>query len=177
AVACGDYDGDGAVDYAVSNYSSGTVSVLRNTGTGTFQPAVNYAAGGYASAVAAADLDGDGHPDLDVSNFATSGTGTVSVLYNDGDWGAGPQGPAPRLAGLPPFPELTEAPSRADVLTTTARPRPLVEAEDFWAAGGADKQPARARPMSAVRADDAWINLFGIGDRWLVWAFPEPLEE
>src|SRR5262249_32674058 len=100
---------------------------------------------------------------------------TVTVLLNDGIWGAGPQGPAVPLTDLPPLSEPAVAPSRADVPSTAAPPRPLVEAEDLWAAVVQDEQPVRARPAPAVWADDAWLSLLGTDDRWLAGAFPTRL--
>jgi hypothetical protein len=41
-------------------------------GNGTFQSAVNYAAGAYPNAVAVADMNGDGRPDLAVANFLSN---------------------------------------------------------------------------------------------------------
>src|SRR5262245_47441689 len=43
SVAVGDLDGDGDPDLAVANSSSGTVSVLKNQGGGTFAAALSYA--------------------------------------------------------------------------------------------------------------------------------------
>ncbi len=45
SVAVGDFNGDGKADLAVANYTSNNVSVLLGNGNGTFQAAVNYAAG------------------------------------------------------------------------------------------------------------------------------------
>src|SRR5262249_23248874 len=97
--------------------------------------------------------------------------GTVTVLRNDGIWGAGPHGPAARLAGLPPLPELADAPSHADSPTTSTPPRPLVEVDDLWAASvGEDEPPVHARPALVARPDEDWLSLLGVGDPWLVWA-------
>ena len=46
-MAVGDFNGDGKPDLVVANYDSNTVSVLLGNGDGTFQTAVNYAAGSY----------------------------------------------------------------------------------------------------------------------------------
>ena len=83
SVAIGDLDGDGKPDLAVANYSSGSVSVFRNTSTvgvistGSFDPKVDFTTGTNPYCVAIGDLDGDGKPNLVVAN---SGDNTVSVL-------------------------------------------------------------------------------------------------
>ena len=49
------------------------VGVLLGNGDGTFQTAVNYGSGGYATmSVTVADLNGDGKPDLVVGNCGSS---------------------------------------------------------------------------------------------------------
>ena len=84
-VAIGDLDGDGKPDLAVSNFTSSTVSVFRNTAitgsitTGSFAAKVDFATGTYPYGVAIGDLDGDGKPDLAVANWSST---TVSVLRN-----------------------------------------------------------------------------------------------
>jgi hypothetical protein len=84
-VAIGDLDGDGKPDLAVTNTSSNTVSVFRNTSVsgsitaGSFAARVDFATGYGPYGVAIGDLDGDGKPDLAVVNFSYS---TVSVLRN-----------------------------------------------------------------------------------------------
>src|SRR2546427_8129441 len=40
AVAAGDFNGDGALDFATANFGSNTVSVLLGNGDGTFKPAL-----------------------------------------------------------------------------------------------------------------------------------------
>jgi hypothetical protein len=80
SVALGDLDGDGKADLVTANPGGKSVSVLVNTGTGAFDPAVNYSLGREPSDVAIADFDGDGKPDI-----ATANPNTVSVLLNKGD--------------------------------------------------------------------------------------------
>jgi hypothetical protein len=81
-LAQADLDGNGQLDVVTANYSSSTVSVLRNSGDGSFQPAVHYTTGSNAIAVAVGDLNGDGRPDLVTANY---GAHTVSVLLQNAD--------------------------------------------------------------------------------------------
>jgi hypothetical protein len=90
ALAIADIDADGKPDIAVANYSSNTISVLKNncisgsiTAT-SFANKEDFATGAEPSIVAVGDLDGDGKPDLAVSNFAAS---SVSVLRNTSSTG------------------------------------------------------------------------------------------
>jgi len=98
SVVAADVNGDGRPDLLVANLcdsngncaASGLVGVLLSNGDGTFQPAVDYASGGYsASSVAVGDVNGDGKPDLLVSNACISGgnctSGVVGVLLGNGD--------------------------------------------------------------------------------------------
>ncbi|MDZ4722528.1 MAG: FG-GAP-like repeat-containing protein, partial [candidate division Zixibacteria bacterium] len=77
-----DFDGDGKPDLAVANYSSNSVSILKNNGNGTFESAVNYGVGVSPYSVTSADFDGDGKPDLAGAN---AGSGSVSILKNNGN--------------------------------------------------------------------------------------------
>jgi autotransporter-associated beta strand protein len=74
-------NGDGHPDLVVANYIDSTVSVLRNTGTGTFLAAQNFATGLQPKAVAVVDMNGDGLPDLVTANYKGS---TVSILLGTG---------------------------------------------------------------------------------------------
>ena len=58
------------------------MSVLLGNGDGTFQAAVNYAAGAGPSSVAVGDFNGDGKADLAVANYDSD---NVSVLLGNGD--------------------------------------------------------------------------------------------
>ena len=59
------------------------VSVLLGNGNGTFQAAVNYAAGNEPDSVAVGDFNGDGKADLAVANRRTAMR--VSVLLGNGN--------------------------------------------------------------------------------------------
>ncbi|WP_447637860.1 BspA family leucine-rich repeat surface protein [Flavobacterium microcysteis] len=82
SVASSDLDGDGKPDLAVTNYTSGTVSVLRNistSGSPAFATPVNYTVGSQPRIITIGDIDGDGKPDLAVVNLNSN---NVSVLRN-----------------------------------------------------------------------------------------------
>ena len=87
AVAVGDFNGDGKTDLAVVNNGNastgddGNVSILLGNGDGTFQAAVNFAAGKNPSSIAVGDFNGDGRVDLVTANSDN----TVSVLLGNGD--------------------------------------------------------------------------------------------
>jgi len=91
SVAIGDLDGDGKPDLAVANYSSNTISVLRNTASSgsitaaSFAVRVDFATGSNPISVAIGDLDGDGKPDLALANLGSS---AVSVLRNTASSGS-----------------------------------------------------------------------------------------
>src|SRR5438093_8651438 len=81
-VVAGDFNRDGAMDMAVANYFSGTVSVLLGNGDGSFRPATSVTVGANPWGIAVGDFNGDGVPDLAVTN---NGTSTVSILLGNGD--------------------------------------------------------------------------------------------
>jgi len=68
-----DLDGDGKTDLAVGNYSSETVTVLKNNGsigTISFAAKVDYEAYDELLGICTGDLDGDGKPDLAAANYS-----------------------------------------------------------------------------------------------------------
>jgi hypothetical protein len=95
AVAVGDFNGDGKPDLAVANAGKdigddGNVSILLGNGDGTFQAALNVAAGKNPFSIAVGDFNGDGRSDLVVANNGMDPgngwlPGTVSVLFGNGD--------------------------------------------------------------------------------------------
>jgi hypothetical protein len=82
-VAIGDLNGDGKPDLAIANDvgPGGGISVLLNSGDGSFQPKRDYAPADAMHTLAIGDLNGDGKPDL----AAADGSDHVSVLFNRGD--------------------------------------------------------------------------------------------
>ena len=84
ALAVGDFNGDARPDVAVVNAGDGqggSVSVLLNTGNGTFGTATSHGVGILPTSIAAGDLNGDGALDLVVAN---GNTGDFNLLVNDG---------------------------------------------------------------------------------------------
>ena len=81
AITTGDVDGDGDLDLLTGSLLGNVVSLLRNTGNGTFGPATSIIVGIGTTDLALADVDGDGDLDLLASNVTDN---TVSVRVNNG---------------------------------------------------------------------------------------------
>ena len=80
SVVTGDFNGDGKLDLATSDFNGGsgnTVSILLGNGDGTFQPHVDYPTPSGPNQLIAGDFNGDGRLDLAV---ADQGATSVSVL-------------------------------------------------------------------------------------------------
>lgn len=83
--ATGDLDGDGKLDFVITNtFGNNSVSAFRNTTTGStisFAAKKDLAVVGSPYGVAIGDVDGDGKPDVVAVN-STTGVNVVSVLRN-----------------------------------------------------------------------------------------------
>jgi hypothetical protein len=79
-VTVGDVNGDGRPDLVITDIDRGLVSVLLNTGDGTFAAPDHHDVGETPGAAVVRDLDGDGMPDL-----AVTSKGGVAVLLNTGN--------------------------------------------------------------------------------------------
>src|SRR2546423_10343055 len=93
ALTPADFNGDGRSDLATANYGSGTVSVLRGNGDGTFRAAVGIDTFSGTS-LALGDVNGDGRADLlltylvwdsgPLDEYLTN-HGTLDVRISNGD--------------------------------------------------------------------------------------------
>ena len=87
-IASGDFNGDTHPDLVTANNGGSsmgtTVSVLLNSGDGTFEPATDYSVGSYPSCVVVADFTGDGKADVAVADSYGAGP-AVSLLVGLGD--------------------------------------------------------------------------------------------
>ena len=75
-----DLDADGLRDIATCNYSSQSITVVRNLGTRAFAPQFNQSITTYPFDIASGDLDGDGDLELFVTTL-----NSVRVFRNNGD--------------------------------------------------------------------------------------------
>ncbi len=81
-VAVGDFNADGKLDIAITNFFAPTVSILLGRGDGTFAPAVDYPTGARPEGIVAADFNGDGKLDVAIANVNDN---TVSILLGNGN--------------------------------------------------------------------------------------------
>ena len=83
ALVTGDFNADGNIDIAVTQYSG--LAVLLGNGDGTFKQPVTYTLANGPFLLAVADLNKDGKPDLVAAGACGNSCGFVSVLLGKGD--------------------------------------------------------------------------------------------
>jgi Putative Ig domain/FG-GAP-like repeat/Domain of unknown function (DUF4114) len=76
-----DFNSDGSLDLAVSNYGASNVSVLLGNGTGSFSTATNFLVGPNPFTIVTADFNSDGKADLVTSGYQD---GKISLLLGNG---------------------------------------------------------------------------------------------
>ena len=83
ALAAADFNRDGHLDLAVTDYSEQSVSILSGNGNGTFASPVTYNLDGNPTAITTADFNNDTYPDLAVTTtFTDNSTGTALTTNN-----------------------------------------------------------------------------------------------
>jgi hypothetical protein len=81
SVCVADFNGDSKVDLATTNYNLGSVSILLETGSGSFGIANTFSAGASSHSCVSADFNGDGKADLAIPGYSTD---TVVILLGSG---------------------------------------------------------------------------------------------
>jgi hypothetical protein len=84
-LAAADFNGDGILDLAVTNYGSyldNAVTILLGNGDGTFKTTANQVRGSEPNQMVVGDFNGDGIPDLVI---ASHWNGTITILQGNGD--------------------------------------------------------------------------------------------
>jgi hypothetical protein len=84
AVVVADFDNDGNLDIACTDFYRGEVSILLGNGNGTFQAPIKFSAPS-AIALAVGDFNNDGLPDLVVVEFGGTGTGALGMFLGTGN--------------------------------------------------------------------------------------------
>lgn len=92
-VAVADFNGDGKLDIAATDYNAGTVQLFNGDGTGNFTPGQTFNTGGSEPyGLWVADFNKDGHPDLAIANY---GSPNITILLNDSAGQGNFQAPIP----------------------------------------------------------------------------------
>lgn len=100
AIVTGDFNGDGKLDLAVTDFVENSVFILLGNGDGTFQSPVTIAVGNGPLAIVAGDFDSDGHLDLAVANAVD---GAITLLLGNGDGTFTEASGSPYQVGKGPF--------------------------------------------------------------------------
>ncbi len=81
SISGGDFDKDGLIDLAVSNFDDNTITVLRNAGAVSFPLAQTIATAEHPTQIEARDFNSDGHLDLAA---VILGLNRLQIFLNDG---------------------------------------------------------------------------------------------
>ncbi len=82
-LAAADFNRDGHLDLAVTDYTDENVSILSGNGNGTFASPVTYNLDGHPTAITSADFNNDTYPDLAITTtFTDNSTGTAVTTNN-----------------------------------------------------------------------------------------------
>jgi hypothetical protein len=90
-LATGNFNKDGKMDVAVTDYLSGLIYILLGNGDGTFEQASQYQVGYASNSFYVEDFDGDGNPDIVFAQghpdvlIMQPHAQTVGVLFGNGD--------------------------------------------------------------------------------------------
>ena len=148
---------NGKADLATANTFGSSVSVLLNTGNGTFRPKVDYATGPNPPDVAIGDLNGDGKADLATANGNDANTVSVLIGRGDGSFSAKVgcwSRPRPRIS-----PERAQAiledPQERGLIVPGHKVEALVEQKAQGAAGRprSIRRRLQARELSSPSSD------------------------
>jgi FG-GAP-like repeat len=100
AIVAGDFNGDGMLDLAVTDFNGNAVFVLLGNGNGTFQAPITITVGDEPQAIVVGDFNNDGKLDLAVANC---GDGTITLLLGNGDGTFAPASGSPYTVGGNPI--------------------------------------------------------------------------
>jgi hypothetical protein len=84
SIVTADFDHDGNLDLAVSDWGSNQISILMGKGDGSFRPARTFSVPS-CTGLAVGDFDGDHIPDLAIVEYAGSGTAALGIYLGNGD--------------------------------------------------------------------------------------------
>jgi FG-GAP-like repeat len=84
SVVTADFNHDGNLDLAVSDWGANQISILLGKGDGSFHPARTFSVFS-CTGLAVGDFNGDGIPDLAFVEYEGSGTGGLGIYLGNGD--------------------------------------------------------------------------------------------